>query len=388
MHTMARGALQRLGLLALGWAVALPLGEAALRVFDIGPRLLPIESSLLRLSRNPRLRYEWKPGAHLNGVQINSDGMRDRARDRAKKAGLLRIACVGDSICAGYSVASQASFPSQLESLSNGVLACDGCVEALNFGVPGYDLEQIVESLDSSALAFRPDLVIYGYCLNDPQAFSLELAQLQSRLDPAARSYVDGVWAESLRPLRHSRLLLLTRWFMNATFFPASPRSGYVSRRADPQVRAYDAGRLAGYLRWLHEDADSWKTVRENLGRMERLTRRHDIPVLIVIFPLLSELEHYTLDDVHARLRAEIESRSLSVLDLTQPFRNLVRLGGPSLEVLHDPIHPGIAGHRLAAWALLEKLSDMDLVHVGSAELLGGATAMTAVDSACLAAIR
>jgi lysophospholipase L1-like esterase len=386
---IARLVIERLGLLCLGLTAALLIGEALVRVFNIGPRLMPIDSGLLRLSRNPRLRYEWRPGARDDGVQINGEGMRDLARAKEKQPGVLRIACLGDSICAGYSVASEASFPAQLEQLSNRVRACDDCVEVLNFGVPGYNLEQIVETLAARVLDFQPDLVIYGYCLNDPQPFSLELERLQSTLDAAGRSYLNGLWAESLRPWRRLRFMLLIRWLLSSKLDRApSAASLPVSRLMDPQARAYDAGRLADYLRWLHEDAASSRAARANLDRMADLSRTRRVPVLVAIFPLLAALDHYPLADVQARLSSEIEERSLAVLDLTQSYQNLARREKGIPDVVRDPLHPGVAGHRLAAWALLRKLIEMKWIPAVDAAQWENVAAATKIDHACSAAIR
>jgi len=50
--------------------------------------------------------------------------------------------------------------------------------EVLNFGVSGYGVAQAVETLRSRALQLDPDIVVYAYCLNDAQAYSLEMANL------------------------------------------------------------------------------------------------------------------------------------------------------------------------------------------------------------------
>ena len=40
-------------------------------------------------------------------------------------------------------------------------------VEVLNFGVPGYNLDQEIEVLRTRALELDPDVVVIAFCLND-----------------------------------------------------------------------------------------------------------------------------------------------------------------------------------------------------------------------------
>ena len=57
----------------------------------------------------------------------------------------------------------------------------------LNFGVPGYNLDQEIEALRAKALAFSPDLVVVAFCLNDLEGlFSYELGLVQDRAERRA----------------------------------------------------------------------------------------------------------------------------------------------------------------------------------------------------------
>ena len=89
---------------------------------------------------------------------------------------------VRDSIAFGYWVAEEDGFPGQLEAMLNEAGRADGRVEVLNFGVPGYNLDQEIEALRARALAFAPDLVVVAFCLNDLEGlFSYELGLVQDR---------------------------------------------------------------------------------------------------------------------------------------------------------------------------------------------------------------
>ena len=64
-----------------------------------------------------------------------------------------------------------------------GEMGGDGPVEVLSFGVPGYNLDQEIETLRSRALVYQPDVVIVAFCLNDLEGiFSYELGLVQDRV--------------------------------------------------------------------------------------------------------------------------------------------------------------------------------------------------------------
>jgi hypothetical protein len=54
------------------------------------------------------------------------------------------------------------------------VQVCDGQIEFLNLGAPGLQSEDILRSIKKFVPELKPDLVIYGICLNDflPSAIS------------------------------------------------------------------------------------------------------------------------------------------------------------------------------------------------------------------------
>ena len=98
---------------------------------------------------------------------------------------MRRVAVLGDSIAFGYWVSDEQGFARQLETLlERRAGPAGGRVEVLNFGVPGYNLEQEIEALRAKALAFSPDLVVVLFCLNDLEGlFSYELGLVQERTE-------------------------------------------------------------------------------------------------------------------------------------------------------------------------------------------------------------
>ena len=84
---------------------------------------------------------------------INAAGLRDDEVATEKPAGTLRIAFLGDSRTFGYGVPIDQHFTQLIEGYFDKV-------EALNFGVPGYGVDQHLLTLRTRGLQYRPDVVV------------------------------------------------------------------------------------------------------------------------------------------------------------------------------------------------------------------------------------
>lgn len=89
-------------------------------------------------------------------VHTNAAGFRG-GRDYLpeKRAGIIRIAVLGDSFVFGFGVQDTESFPALLEL--SGLRR-----EVLNLGVPGYGIDQIYLSYQEIAKKYHPDVVLIG----------------------------------------------------------------------------------------------------------------------------------------------------------------------------------------------------------------------------------
>lgn len=142
----------------------------------------------------PGLRFEHRPGvrARLMGVDvaINNDGLREREIPRTKRPGVVRVAVVGDSVTFGWGVPQDQTYPRQLEAMLNvrRPLGEGIAFEVINFGVGNYAIGDVAAMLEHKALAYDPDLVIYGAFINDA-----ELPAVTSET-PVLRHSLFAVW--------------------------------------------------------------------------------------------------------------------------------------------------------------------------------------------------
>src|SRR5262245_14298331 len=82
----------------------------------------------------------WLPAAFRASpvwrISLNEDGFRSQPAAAAKRPGVLRVACIGDSWTFGMNVDQDQTYPARLETLLRQRAA--GEVEVMNFGVLGY----------------------------------------------------------------------------------------------------------------------------------------------------------------------------------------------------------------------------------------------------------
>jgi hypothetical protein len=122
-----------------------------------------------------RLGWTMRPGAQgwftKEGrafAQVSASGFRDRAHPLEKAPGAYRIAVLGDSVVEAFQVELKAAFWWQLRDRLRGCPALRGAEpEMLAFGVSGYGTAQQYLLLESTAMRYRPDLVLLAFAPND-----------------------------------------------------------------------------------------------------------------------------------------------------------------------------------------------------------------------------
>jgi lysophospholipase L1-like esterase len=192
--TPARERTLRRASLAVGTALALLTGEAALRLASAWSRpaagrleQAPDEqapsvagdcreqrrqatlAALVRQSTVPDLIYELRPGLEtcFQGVRVRTDGEGLRVGGAVAKPrgpGAFRILLLGDSQAFGWGLADGDTLGVRL---AEALAAPASPVEVVNAGVPGYNTAQEAAFLRARGSAYRPDCVILLYIGND-----------------------------------------------------------------------------------------------------------------------------------------------------------------------------------------------------------------------------
>jgi lysophospholipase L1-like esterase len=344
--------------------LALFLAEIVVRVAGIGPVFHVVLHEVFELSDNPVLGYELRAGAPDGDFSINDDGFRDRTFPLEKPAHSYRIAVIGDSLTYGFACPQDVTYPKQLERLLNGYAGPgDPRFEVLNFGVTGYNVTQIAERLRVLGLRYQPDLILYGYALNDLQEFSYEKETLEDLRDEAEERFHAKIRRSTARALSGSRLFLLARHAVSAPEPSPEPR---LWGQIDPVIAAFARGDRRGeYFRTLHASEGPRLLLDRGLAELADLAQGADSTAVMALFPIFfeEEPEGYPLRDVHRLVAQRAIALGLHVVDL-QPVFERARLRH-GREVAHDPIHPSVLGHRIVAAALLWWIVDSGLLPDG-----------------------
>lgn len=311
--------------------------EAVFRVAHVPVGTVQISRATVRRSDNPRLRFELRPGGVARAeveYRVNALGLRGPETTLEKPAGVRRVALLGDSIAFGYWVRDEQGLARQLESLLREQGEGPGRVEVLNFGVPGYNLEQEIEALRAKALAYSPDLVLVLFCLNDLEGlFSYELGLVQDR-SARGRTALGGA---------REWLVARSRFFswLEYRLTELEARRHFVRAKNPLEGPLYAEGLSA-----------QRRALQGQLAVLRALLASRGIPGLLVVVPVLGErFERYPHRELHQAVVEAAEAESLAALDLLDcysayEFRDL-RI---------DVVHPSPLGHRVAAHAVRDAL--------------------------------
>ena len=339
--------------------LSLAVGEIVVRSFNIGPGVYPLLYGTYTLSDNPRLLYELAPGgvSPEDGLPTNADGMRDRDYPIPKPPYTFRIACVGDSICFGAYVKQSETFPKQLEDLLNRRVASDRRrFEVLNFGLTGYNIAQVMETVRVRVLKYQPDLILYAYCLNDPEDFNFQYAALRAQLTAADKHYRDALVDRGNRLAMRSRLWILARHTLESTTDEGlklhldRPADSWLTQRRD---------HLTQWTIDLHRGKSWDRTVRQ-FDNLAAIAHTNNIDMQIVIFPFFTDMSHYPYREAHDRIAVVSRERSLGVIDLLEDFQALARESDKPFNV--DVAHPNARGHAFASVAICRQLIQRGLI--------------------------
>ncbi|MDP6931784.1 MAG: SGNH/GDSL hydrolase family protein, partial [Myxococcota bacterium] len=147
---------------ALALALGLGVGSALVGLAEVWQRSR--EAGPVQLVHDPPgLKYalaEWEPD--------RSRGWHEGRDTPARTPGTTRIVAVGDSITYGVHVSPRETWPARLADLLEPLAEQRSSrLEVSNFGVNGYDVEQVASLVTHRLTPWKPDLVIWAAYVND-----------------------------------------------------------------------------------------------------------------------------------------------------------------------------------------------------------------------------
>ena len=266
------------------------------------------------------------------GGPTNSREYRDLERSLAKPPGVHRIVSLGDSFAWGYRIEFEDTYSQRLERVLSRLRGERW--EVVNLARPGMNSVEEARQLEDEGLAYAPDLVLLGYCLNDSE-------------DEAGAEARRGRYWEELQNEKRQAPGLLER---SALF-------RFVAHRIE--ATALNRRRVAAYHEQYRADYPGWVAGQEALRTMAALCRKRGIPFVVAIFPLFGNPlgEGYPFAEIHAKVAGAARDAGAVVVDLLPAYQglrfDLLVVDGPNDE------HPNEIAHRIAAARILAKVDEL-----------------------------
>ncbi|MCA9410449.1 MAG: SGNH/GDSL hydrolase family protein [Candidatus Omnitrophica bacterium] len=287
------GCLLNLGLIALSLVLGILLCEGILRVLH---PMKGNQGKLLEDLPDDPIQYQLIPGAEAvyygAKVHVNEDGYRGEPLPDATDENVLRLVVLGDSMTFGNGVGERDPYPVRLAQwLSSHAEGWEA--RAANLGVPSYNTEQVAIQLERKGLTLHPDLVVYGFFVND--AAPKGTAIYWSRPDPGLiQSLSEGSYFLRFLQSQVPQLVTATRKSLG--------------------IRA----RSEGYIEFYREGTESWRNCRDSLERIRNACREADVPLAVVLIPFWVDFKNYPWADCHQAVREELNNLEVPVIDLAK----------------------------------------------------------------------
>lgn len=313
--------------------IALVLAELSLRVFHpVHHHKPPKKLSntawyklLHRPSSVPGLAYELAPNrkkySHGAMIQTNSWGMRDDEPRPKDENSLHRIIVLGDSFTFGFGVPGEYTYPNVLEKLLKKGISSEQ-FEVLNLAVGGYSTRDEALVLKYKGITWNPDLVIIGYCLNDPEI-------------------------EAVSPLHY--YFQKPRWWQHSNLLRLIAKTKI--------LREIKVLGQRDYYKYLHSPQHpKWQSVVKAFKEIAKLAHKRKIPVLLLIFPqtINKPWIDYPYQDLHQQVADAAKEECFSVIDL---YENYSQYPPETLMIRPGDSHPSLFGHEVAANAIYQWIS-------------------------------
>lgn len=280
--------------------------------------LLMVEGGVRLMLHFASRSAEWSDRPHTYFFPEASHSSRDYAHTVQKPQQTFRIGVIGDSFTFGDLLQFDDTFSKRLErdlTLNESAPS----VQVLNFGVSGYSTANEVSTL-RLALRYSPNLILLQVTLNDPELVPFH---------PRHRELDSSGLVEFRWPILNlSKALKLIATRLENTELRRQYHDYFFSLFADPLT--------------LHN-------FQHGLSEIKALSDRAGVPVLAVLFPLLSELidERYPFAALHQIVAKEAAERNIPLLDLTRAFYGIPH---ERLEVAPGSnAHPNEIANRIAA---------------------------------------
>jgi lysophospholipase L1-like esterase len=215
----------------------------------------------------------------------------------------------------------------------------------------GYNTPQEAERIQDKVLGYSPDLIIIGYSLNDIGILSRERTALSTYKGYSSFLATGIGFVDKLLPHFKTYLLIKNRLFLkktNADTRPQYSKDGLKFLKSGYNRYFFDA----------YKEAENWNILNAAFAKIRTLTQPR-IPVLFVIYPELTEMDHYLFKEIHEIVKKLCQDYGFPVLDL---LAEMLSYKARDLRISTANVHPNAQGNKIFAQAIARYLRTASLV--------------------------
>lgn len=256
-----------------------------------------------RFEPDAEFERRWRRTPHAVAVQYNDAGLRD-VEFGPRRPDVWRIVVVGDSFTYGHGLPESDCYPRRLEALLR-LKAPQKSLEILNCGDGAANLRVIEKQALTSLKWADPDVLVYGYFLNDPLDVA-DADELQVKGTRRVHDMLEVGWLNAEASSSHTRLTVGAR-----------PLRG--PRVWDAVLRLAEQRRLThltiDWYRRLHQ-GPSWEKTVEVLKTIRDKSREHDCRFILIVLPLIWQINgEYPLAGVHGQIMSSARDLGIEAID-------------------------------------------------------------------------
>lgn len=287
-----------------------------------------------------------------------------------KSPGTFRIVVLGDSYTFGQGVKRDETFPKKLEKMLN---SKNGQIkfEVINLGFCGLntvgELEMLAErginpitwqpDYKYRGLAYKPDLILLEYTLNDSSTSGRAMEQIKQFDDKWRTGEViikvnSGMYS---LPIPESVDKFLTKNSRFYLFF----LNRYNQVLAKLGIREGGDSAILSMLDRYKDGFEGWVNVKGALTVMSSISKEQVVPIALAVYPEMFRLDDYPFKEAHKKVLGVGNALGFHALDLAPSFEGL---DANSLKATPFDGHPNAKAHDIAARAISEFLIKERLV--------------------------
>jgi lysophospholipase L1-like esterase len=204
-------------------------------------------------------------------VALNSEGFRDAELPDEKPASVFRIVCLGDSWTFGTNVGQADAYPQRLATLLGREFP-EANFEVCNRGVMGYSSFQGLQLFRKNAAAWKSDVVVIGYAMNDSKTTEQRDKDWIGTMKPG--------WSDRISELfQESETFRLTNYLAQVLKYEPSSIASYLEEQAEGAANEDGTAGFSQLEPWVRVSPADYE---RNVLEMIRLARKRNAGVILL----------------------------------------------------------------------------------------------------------